>query len=777
MPDVGILLALSRALLVEPSERWPALVERAVASVGRRAGADRAWVVGPAPTASPPGVHQSTSAAWARGTKSADDRGRTIHTQVWCRDGVAPPGWRCDLDPDDLAALQRGEDVRFASVADLAPADRRRDVLMAQGIRSRVMAPLRIGDEFLGLVGLDNPDERELDDTTVVLGFLADLIATAADRRARLKLPDAERARLTLLLRGAATTIYLATDHELVVEQVSPSITRCLGCTPDDVEAPALWLERIHPGDRERMLHSIRSSEAGSRLVHEYRLRDTDGDSRWFRDELQVMAADGAARHAIGVTTDVTPRVIAERRLDSLTRLQATIAKVSQAFAMHADTSGAVVGALGCIMNGVGARRVWLHLASPRSELHAVPDEGRWSESVVDRIREAMADRRVVLSTPDAPHAANALLLVDQCWCVSLAADGGLLVIEAPQEQELTAEELGGLLGVLGDVISSRLRHRRDLLRFFEQAPQAMLVVNRSTGVIVQDNARARMLFGADHIPLRGRSVDDLLPLHLQERHRALRDGFSSSERPMSGTRSFAARRLDGAAIELEIGISTIEDMFLVGILDVTERQLALQRLQQILAQQQLLVREVHHRVKNNLQIVSSLLNLQQTANPDPGAVAAMRDSALRIQAMALVHQSLFQGDSIEVVDLSAYLARLTEGVRRSLAVTRPVAFHADPVCVPIDVAVPLGLIVNELLTNAIKHAGAAGVGVELRKHADAMTLVVADEGPGLDASLLERPTTLGLRIVQSLARQAEARLDYARVGGCRFTIQRRLPA
>ena len=318
-------------------------------------------------------------------------------------------------------------------------------------------------------------------------------------------------------------------------------------------------------------------------------------------------------------------------------------------------------------------------------------------------------------------------------------------------------------------------RRRRDLLSFFDQAPQAMLVVSRSTCQVVGANARACTLFAAFDGSLLGLPVEVLLPALVQDRED--RDGFSGAMcgRPMSGTRTFVAKRLDGAELEIEVGISTVDDVILVGLLDVTARQQVLHRLERSVAQQQILLQEVHHRVKNNLQIVSSLLQMQLAAATEPVAVAAMRDSALRIQAMAMVHQSLHQDGSLSTVELGDYLARITQGVRRSLAVASPIAFEADRIQVPIDLAVPLGLIVNELLTNAIKHAGAAGIGVELRQDRDQMTLVVTDAGPGFAPEQLHRPVTLGLRMVRALARQAGAAFEYGHVGGSRFALSLQL--
>jgi PAS domain S-box-containing protein len=750
------LLRLSRALLVEGPERWPQLIDETLAFVGARLGADRAYLF-------------------------EQRHGRLFNTKEWCAAGVESQIQNLqDVDPADfdtfMDPLRKAEVLHIPSVEDLPPGDRSREVLLAQGIHCLFAAPLIVGSRLLGFLGLDNPNPARVNSAKVLLGFLADLVATTAERRAHLDAIEAERARLAVLLQGAAASIYLVALDGMRVEQVSESFQQVLGYRPEEALGHDFWVERLHPADRDRILKGIPALFQTGSLLHEYRFRHADGTWRWLRDELHLSGAPGVASHAIGASFDITDRVAGEQRLESLSRIQAMIGAVSQAFVQHHDTSGAARDALGAIVEHLGARRAWIHLPSSSPAMHAFPGEVPWTEATAEKVAAAMTGVGVVLlATPNTDHAVRALLAADRCWCVALEPGDGLLVIEEPSEQAIPDQELAGLLTVLGEVMAGGFRRRRDLLSFFDQAPQAMLVVSRSTCQVVRANARACTLFAAFDGSLPGLPVEVLLPALVQDRED--RDGYSGEMfgRPMPGTRTVVAKRLDGAELEIEVGISTVDDVILVGLLDVTARQQVLHRLERSVAQQQILLQEVHHRVKNNLQIVSSLLQMQLAAATEPVAVAAMRDSALRIQAMAMVHQSLHQDGSLSTVELGDYLARITQGVRRSLAVASPIAFEADRIQVPIDLAVPLGLIVNELLTNAIKHAGAAGIGVELRQDRDQMTLVVTDAGPGFAPEQLHRPVTLGLRMVRALARQAGAAFEYGHVGGSRFALSLQL--
>jgi PAS domain S-box-containing protein len=219
----------------------------------------------------------------------------------------------------------------------------------------------------------------------------------------------------------------------------------------------------------------------------------------------------------------------------------------------------------------------------------------------------------------------------------------------------------------------------------------------------------------------------------------------------------------------------------IVGInADVTERRRAADLLEQAVADRDALLREVHHRVKNNLQIVSSLLNLQLGQIRQPRLRELVRESCLRVQAIALAHERLYQSESLAAVDVGHYVHGLLASLSASF--TRPglavaLTCDADDVPLPLDTAVRVGLIVNELLTNAYKHAfrgrQRGAVRVSLRRLPDdTLELVVADDGRGLPAGLdVSRTETLGLQLVSHLAAQLGGRLATTREAGARFTV------
>lgn len=213
---------------------------------------------------------------------------------------------------------------------------------------------------------------------------------------------------------------------------------------------------------------------------------------------------------------------------------------------------------------------------------------------------------------------------------------------------------------------------------------------------------------------------------------------------------------------------------------DVTDQRRAAEDLEQAVADRDALLREVHHRVKNNLQIVSSLLNLQLGQIRQPRLRELVRESCLRVQAIALAHERLYQSESLAAVDASHYLHGLLASLAASFV--RPgqqvrVSCEADDVPIPLDMAVRLGLIVNELLTNAYKHAfrgrSRGAVDVTLRRgRDDTLCLTVRDDGRGLPGQLeVGRTETLGLQLVWNLAAQLRGVVDVSRSPGVRFAV------
>lgn len=219
----------------------------------------------------------------------------------------------------------------------------------------------------------------------------------------------------------------------------------------------------------------------------------------------------------------------------------------------------------------------------------------------------------------------------------------------------------------------------------------------------------------------------------------------------------------------------------LIGImLDITENKLSEERTEASLREKEVLLKEIHHRVKNNMAIISSLSSLQANYVKDVEALRILKEGRARIRAMALVHEQLYQSKNLSEINVAEYLERLIKNIMRSYAVKdcSNIKIDCTDLRLGLDELVPCGLVINELLTNAVKYAYEEPCGgeilVSMKQGAEkACVLEVRDSGRGLPEGIdLDKPETLGLRLVKVLAAQLEADLAIKSEGGLSVRLE-----
>jgi two-component sensor histidine kinase/DNA-binding NarL/FixJ family response regulator len=212
---------------------------------------------------------------------------------------------------------------------------------------------------------------------------------------------------------------------------------------------------------------------------------------------------------------------------------------------------------------------------------------------------------------------------------------------------------------------------------------------------------------------------------------------------------------------------------------EIAERKRAEARIRSALQEKEVLLKEIHHRVKNNLQIISSLLNLQAAEIEDPETAARFQESQERVRTMALIHEQLYRAGNLAEVDFAEYLRELVPHLARSYsacAAAVELKIEAAKVLLPVDVAIPCGLIVNELIANALKHGFPNGrkgsIQVCLSEKDRDTTLQVRDNGIGFPAAVdFRQSRSLGLQLVCTLTSQLRGTIDLKREGGTEFVV------
>jgi PAS domain S-box-containing protein len=655
----------------------------------------------------------------------------------------------------------------------------------------------------------------------------------AAEERLYADLRD-ERDRLDALLSSSSAILYAARLPEARVDFVSSSAQEILGFAPEEMQSPGFWVDALHPDDRDRVL-AVATSGESDRYVNEYRHRDAWGGYRWLRDHVRVLR-DPAGRpsRVVGASFDITNRKRVERRIEVLLAMQRVVAELSSAFLRApADThEAAIAHALQGVGEHTAAQRAYVFRVDPattsnthewcapgvRPEIQnlqdlpqeafafffsslrdggslyipavsAMPDDlagerdflaaqGIERILVVPMSRDGAMTGFVGLDNPDfaplEPDDVTALL--------RLFADELVVGLRSVEERRLRDELLHAVvekhqaLTALNEHLEARVRERTRQLaesdarfeRLFEHAPQAMLLVD-GAGAVLRANLRAGALLGCAPEALAGERARGLLPAE-----------------PATGERPGWMLRHDGVGFWAEVHREPMrfgdEVRVIVGVSDVSERVRRQREVENELREKEILLQEIHHRVKNNLQIVSSLLMLQRARVTDAPLREMLEESVSRVRSMALVHQQLYAVNGMTHIDLGGYARTLAQSIRATLTSSARIAVEADPdVTASMEQAVPLGLILNELLTNAIKHgidpahpaAAPWDVRVTVRRDGEALCVDVENQGrplpPGLD---WRTAPSLGLHLVRSLARQIRAELEVSATPCTRFALR-----
>lgn len=654
----------------------------------------------------------------------------------------------------------------LASTSEADRQTRTRNRCNGEGYESVALVPLRFAGNTFGLLQL-NDRRRNLfaPERVAFAERLCDSLAIALDQRLARRALEAEAARRQALL-AAIPDIVMEVDANKVYTWANPAGKTFFG---DDVvgREAACYFEG---GQRTyEIVQPLFDGDEKVIYVESWQRR-RDGQKRLLAWWCRVLKdSSGRVKGALSSARDITERRRAEEELQrSERRYRDLYLGITDAVYVHLVADNRLPGRI--VEANEAACRM---LGYSRDELQGMsvtqidaPDSGVDRGAVIDQLR---AGRDVLFEQ------------------IHVAKDGR----RVPVEIHVRPCEYAGQPAILSLVRD--VSERRRLERKIEESGQRMELAARSAslGIWDWDVAGNRMTWDDQMFRLYGIAERPAAygveiwenGLHPDDRARVLAACQAALRGEAPYNIEFRVRHPDGKVRHIKADGTVIRDdagrpVRMLGVnYDITGRKLAEERIRSDLEEKEILLREIHHRVKNNLQTISSLLGLQSSALANSEASAAMEQCRDRILAMARAYEGLYRTDDFRAIRIAPYLRNVIDMLCQAYGVGRKhVRTDLADLTVSLDTASSCGMIVNELLTNAFKYAfppdWPGTVQVTLRPLDAGMELTVRDDGVGLPENGAGRGQgSLGLNLVSMLVRQLKGGIAVDRGSGTCFRM------
>lgn len=577
--------------------------------------------------------------------------------------------------------------------------------------------------------------------------------------------------RFLYVSRATRDAIY---DINLATEMVwrNDGYQYLFGDIDGEVTSISWWKDHIHPDDRDRVIESAEEAARGNRVfwTNEYRLRRYDTTYAHVIDRAYfIRDSQGRAVRKIGAISDITDRKKDEIKLAQNESRYRSLFENNPVPMWVYD-----IDTLDFIDVNEAAVK---HYGYSKEEFLAMK---------ITQIRPSAADDRALVDV--SKSAGNAGDMREFFW-KHQKKDGTLIDVELKSQPISIAEHRRTRLVVVNDITQRKkmeqvLRYNETLLKtVFDESDDALFIIHRDRKHIINCNRRAVVMFEAtDDSWLVGRHESDLHeappPIdylnHISGQLDTL--GQWSSEQRY---RTFKGRTFWGS---ISVKRFTIDKHVyeMIRIADINLRKQAEQQIKTSLHEKEILLKEVHHRVKNNMAVIYSLLSLQAEQFDDESQQAPFMESMNRIRTMSLIHEKLYQSESLAQIDFGNYIQDLVAGFRHSMSAgKKAVAISIDAGNISMDVnkAVPSGLIVNEIITNAFKHAfdGTTDnkIHIAIARENDEYRFIISDNGVGLPMGYEpETATSLGMTLIFGLASQLNADIRITSDKGTTFTLK-----
>ena len=568
-----------------------------------------------------------------------------------------------------------------------------------------------------------------------------------------------------LISENIPVAVYSAlADEKSTSVFISDGILEITGYSSRDfIHDPDLWKSIVHPEDRDFVWNSIDEHRRKKcTLDIEYRIITRSGQIKWVRDKASPLLDDnGTIVNIHGFFEDISKRKKAEDALLESEKLFRTVMENLPGEVFTHDMEGRII-----LVNRAACRNTgW-----SRKELLSMTVGDIDPESVTRKDREKLWKRldNGEFSVLTATH---------------IRKDGSTY----PAEIYLNAVTIGGSPAILA--ISFDITERKLAEEKLKESEERFKKLSNVTfeGILIHDKGKVLdinesfvRIFGFSREELLGKDIADLMVP--AEYRRVI---FRNREEGFTKPYEIEARKKDGTIIPVEIEARNVQDGYeqfqVAAVRDITDRKLAEELIQRDLKEKEILLKEIHHRVKNNLTVISSLLNLQsKSITSKDDAMAAFEKSRDRIYSMARIHESLYKTEDFSRINMKPYIQTISNSLSHIYDPARRICFEiqCDNVFLDVTASIPCGLMINELITNSLKHGFQRGqkgkITVSLILDEDSMyVLSVRDTGVGLPGDFkISNAETMGMVLIRLLCEQLGGSLHVGSAPGSEFIIR-----
>lgn len=581
---------------------------------------------------------------------------------------------------------------------------------------------------------------------------------------------------------------------------VSPRIADLLGYSRSEWQQnPNIWKQSVHPDDLKHIVRADRLCfEEKKPIREEYRMRRKDGKVIWVRDHADIFVNADGKKVQQGFLMDITE----QKRLE---QMQSAIYAVANA-ALESDELTDLYKSIHTILDMLfPVKNIFIAIYDKKSDLFEFPyfvDEYDENPGKIkgegSLTRYVFESGRPLLVSPDVFRKMAKKGILKSIgkpsldWMgVPLKVNGkpyGVLAVqtylrniryglEELDIMNFVSTQIGMVVG--RKMAEDRLHESEKRYRGVFDGVREAIFIESTDGRILDVSESACKMFGYSREEMLNLKVYDLVPPGTQ----AIKAEDLINNKEPGKPIEWVNIRSNGEIfpVELSARIHEIggEPVVLVVVRDITNRKKSEEQLHKAIQEKEVLLRELHHRVKNNLQVMTSLLGLQSEMLKDKKAKEALRVTQMRVKSIALIHEELYQAKDLANVNFGEYLKLLIENLSEVYNANPRIQFHLDlnGTQLNVDTAVPLGMIVNELVTNSLKYAfpGNRRGNISIQLHpveGSNYLMVIEDDGVGIGNDFeTKQHNSLGMQLVQILAQQLSGKVEIERGQGTRFNV------